>query len=100
MILLCTDGYAKSFKSEADFLQLGPDYVALFQRLGVEGVAQELPRYLSYATENGSGDDITVAIVTRDKATSPASGVNVTEVRSKASGKAPGRGSPRDGLET
>jgi len=108
MILLCTDGYAKSFKSEADFLQLGPDYVALFQRLGVEGVAQELPRYLSYATENGSGDDITVAIVTRDPAKAPASasasasasGVNETEVRSRASGRAPGRASPRDGLDT
>lgn len=73
LVLLSTDGYANSFRTEADFIQLGPDLLAILRDWGPDAVRSELPDWLSAATREGSGDDVTAAIVyRRDAAGAPA----------------------------
>jgi hypothetical protein len=63
LILLSTDGYVNSFRSESDFLQIGADYLQMLRQQGIEAVAQDLPNILTQATQEGSGDDISVALL-------------------------------------
>jgi serine/threonine protein phosphatase PrpC len=66
LLLLCTDGYAKSFASVEDFLLAAKDW----QRLVYGGrVPQEqMDAWLDETTERGSGDDVTLALVYRRNA--------------------------------
>ncbi len=69
MILLSTDGYLNSFSSEAGFFQAGTDFLAMLgSENGVEGVSENLKSWLEEATQMGSGDDSTVALVFRSDA--------------------------------
>jgi hypothetical protein len=68
LTLLSTDGYANSFQSERDFLQIGPDYLELAAREGLDNVLSQLPAILEEASARGSGDDITLAILQRNDA--------------------------------
>jgi hypothetical protein len=63
LVLLSTDGYVNSFRSERDFLQIGADYLQLLRQQGMDAIAQDLPNILSQATQEGSGDDISVALL-------------------------------------
>lgn len=63
LVLLSTDGYVNSFRSDEDFLKIGSDYLELLRVEGISTVAEELPRILEEATQQGSGDDITLAIL-------------------------------------
>jgi serine/threonine protein phosphatase PrpC len=63
VVLLSTDGYANAFQSDADFLKIGPDYLVLLGRDGLDGVAERLPGFLNHASEAGSADDISLAIL-------------------------------------
>lgn len=63
LLLLATDGYANSFRSDADFLKVGSDFLALLRRHGAHAVQQQLPDILAHASTHGSGDDITVALL-------------------------------------
>jgi serine/threonine protein phosphatase PrpC len=63
LILLSTDGYANSFKSDIDFLQVGPDYSEMIKEEGLCQVAEQLPAILEEASRDGSGDDITLGII-------------------------------------
>lgn len=63
LVLLSTDGYANSFRSDRDFLRIGSDYLAMIQEQGIETLAEELPGILNEASQQGSGDDITLAIL-------------------------------------
>lgn len=65
LILLSTDGYANSFVSEADFLQIGSDYQRLLQEQGISGVGNQLEEILRDASQRGSGDDITLGLMLR-----------------------------------
>jgi serine/threonine protein phosphatase PrpC len=65
LLLVSTDGYANSFRSDADFLQIGRDYLDLVRRQGVDALAEELPQILKGASEEGSGDDITLGVLHR-----------------------------------
>ena len=65
MILLTTDGYPNSFKSEVDFIQVGPDIVSMIATNGFIAVSNELHNWLNEASENGSGDDVTLGIIYR-----------------------------------
>ena len=65
LVLLSTDGYANSFKSDADFRKVGKDYLDMLQRDGLAQVQRELPGILEHASSNGSGDDVTVGILAR-----------------------------------
>jgi Protein phosphatase 2C len=63
LVLLSTDGYINSFRSERDFLQIGADYLQLLRQQGIDAVAHDLPNILSQASQEGSGDDISVAFL-------------------------------------
>lgn len=67
LILVATDGYANSFRDEASFRQVARD---LWEMLGEEGeraVQPNLKSWLNEASRQGSGDDITIAILWRAK---------------------------------
>jgi len=66
LILLSTDGYANSFASEPDFLQVGKDYLELIRQQGLKQVAAHLEKWLTEASTRGSGDDIAVGLIYRD----------------------------------
>lgn len=63
LVLLSTDGYANSFRSDQDFLQIGSDYLVMIREQGIETLAEALPEILKDASQQGSGDDITLAIL-------------------------------------
>ncbi len=60
LILLSTDGYANSFRTEAGFLQVGRDVWSIMRSEGIEKVKTSLKGWLDAATRTGSGDDITL----------------------------------------
>lgn len=66
LVLLSTDGYANSFRSDEDFLKIGADYLEIIREQGISVLAEELPDILKEATQQGSGDDITLAILQGD----------------------------------
>ena len=66
LVLLSTDGYANSFRSDGDFLKIGQDYLQIIGEQGLSSLAEELPAILTEATQQGSGDDITLAILQDD----------------------------------
>jgi serine/threonine protein phosphatase PrpC len=63
LVLLSTDGYVNSFRSQEDFLQIGRDYLEMLRKQGSESLAEELPQILAEATQQGSGDDITLGML-------------------------------------
>jgi serine/threonine protein phosphatase PrpC len=63
LLLLATDGYSNSFRTEGDFLQVGTDLLQMVRQQGVARVEKQLPQILEHASTNGSGDDITLALV-------------------------------------
>ncbi|MGH2350063.1 MAG: PP2C family serine/threonine-protein phosphatase, partial [Chloroflexota bacterium] len=65
LILLSTDGYANSFRDEAGFLQVGSDLLAMIRGEGLDTVAGGLEMWLNEASQLGSGDDVTVAVLCR-----------------------------------
>ena len=72
LILLSTDGYANSFASDNDFLQVGKDYLDLIRQQGLKQVAEYLEKWLTEASDSGSGDDIAVGLIYRDESLHPA----------------------------
>jgi serine/threonine protein phosphatase PrpC len=62
LIVLATDGYSKSFASDADFLQVGTDLRAMIEHEGIDQVREALHDWLRQASDEGSGDDVTVAL--------------------------------------
>lgn len=65
VVLLATDGYANSFRSDAGFLTVGRDFLQMLREDGVEQVERHLEGWLRETTQGGSGDDITVALLCR-----------------------------------
>ncbi|MEJ0035662.1 MAG: PP2C family serine/threonine-protein phosphatase [Gammaproteobacteria bacterium] len=63
LLMLATDGYSNSFRTDADFRQVGTDFLHMVRQDGVSQVEKRLPRILEHASANGSGDDITLAVV-------------------------------------
>jgi hypothetical protein len=96
LILICSDGYANSFASQADFLRIGRDYFEMIRAGGLDAVASELPRILTYASTNGNGDDISLGILTR-LADVPADSPGETHPQGALERKAGNRGSAHHG---
>lgn len=65
MVLGSTDGYGNSFRSEADFHKTLGDYSRLISVHGFDAVYSKLPEWLKETSEQGSGDDISVALIFR-----------------------------------
>jgi hypothetical protein len=66
MVLLSTDGYANSYAGDSAFFRVVTDILGNLYRAGVERVQQELPNWLLDATNRGSGDDISAALLYRE----------------------------------
>jgi hypothetical protein len=65
LILLSTDGYPNSFRSQDGFLQVGTDLLDILCTDGGDSVEKDLPGWLREASSGGSGDDVTLGIVYR-----------------------------------
>jgi Protein phosphatase 2C len=63
LVLLSTDGYVNSFRSQEDFMQIGHDYLQILREQGADVLVDELPNILAEATQQGSGDDITLGML-------------------------------------
>ncbi len=63
LLLVSTDGYGKSYATDADFERIGPDYLEMVRDIGVAGVSQNLEEFLTAVTTGGSGDDIALGLV-------------------------------------
>ena len=63
LLLLSTDGYSKSYATDADFQQTGPDYLDIVRQEGVSGLTPHLRGFLEQVTTRGSGDDIALALL-------------------------------------
>lgn len=63
LLILSTDGYSKSYATDATFRQIGPDYLELVRETGISGLAPHLPEFLTKVTTQGAGDDIAVALL-------------------------------------
>lgn len=61
LLLLSTDGYSKSYATDAAFRQVGPDYLNLVRKDGVSGLP--LRSFLEQVSTQGSGDDIAIALL-------------------------------------
>lgn len=72
LVLLSTDGYANSFRTDADYLKVGSDFLALLRNHGTASVSKQLPGILEHASKHGSGDDITLALMVGELATDAA----------------------------
>ena len=63
LVLLATDGYANSFATPDGFRQVAADLHSLLYRDGVEKISGSLPGWLEESSQQGSGDDATVAVL-------------------------------------
>lgn len=63
LLLISTDGYGKSYATDADFERIGPDYLEMVREIGVSGVSENLEEFLTTVTSGGSGDDIALGLV-------------------------------------
>jgi serine/threonine protein phosphatase PrpC len=88
LVLLATDGYPNSFCSDEDFLKIGEDYLEIVREQGISTLAEELPLILKEASQQGSGDDITLAILQSELGRNAAES-NGAPVKPKISSEAP-----------
>jgi len=65
LILVSTDGYANSFRDEASFVKVGRDLLEMIRSDGLDKVNEEMEAWLTEASQEGSGDDITLGILCR-----------------------------------
>jgi hypothetical protein len=71
LILAASDGYANAFRDDAGFLQVARDLWDLLRTEGEAAVRPHLRGWLDEASQQGSGDDISVAILWRDIPSGP-----------------------------
>ena len=63
LVLLSTDGYPNSFRDESGFLKVGSDILNMVQENGLASVKDQLAGWLRDSTRAGSGDDVTLGIL-------------------------------------
>ena len=63
LILISTDGYPNSFRDEEGFLQVGSDILRMIRENGLASVQDHLAGWLRDSTRAGSGDDVTLGIL-------------------------------------
>ncbi len=65
LVVLATDGYSNSYGNPSGFERVGTDMLDTLRSHGYRALATNLPAWLASTTEQGSGDDITVALLAR-----------------------------------
>lgn len=68
LILISTDGYANSFRDESEFTRVGSDLLQLIRFDSLDEVKGQLIGWLDDASKQGSGDDISLGILSRTQA--------------------------------
>ncbi len=63
LVLLSTDGYPNSFRDESGFFKVGSDLLQMIQERGLARVEADLAGWLLDSTRAGSGDDVTLGIL-------------------------------------
>ncbi|MEN3326517.1 MAG: hypothetical protein V7638_1324 [Acidobacteriota bacterium] len=63
LILLSTDGYPNSFRHESGFFKVGSDILHMIRENGLSFIKENLAGWLSDSTRAGSGDDVTLGIL-------------------------------------
>lgn len=76
MVMLSTDGYANCFGHDDEFFKVGADFLSYLRTEGIEFVREKLGAWLRQSSHDGSGDDITVGLATRDNAFSSPTGTS------------------------
>lgn len=71
MFSLSSDGYANSYKSEAEFHATIKDYLTMLGEHGSKAISDNLPGWLAETSEMGCGDDITMLIAYFTDETTP-----------------------------
>lgn len=66
LVFLATDGYANSFSNENDLQQAVQDFQQQIATHGADKIQSCLADWLNETSEQGSGDDVTVAMVLPD----------------------------------
>lgn len=69
LVLAATDGHANAFRDEAGFQQVARDLWEMIRDEGVEAVQPNLKDWLNEASQQDSGDDITVGMIWRPMTT-------------------------------
>ena len=67
LILLSTDGYSNSFQDTTGFLKVGSDLLDIIRTSGIQHVKDNLEDWLREASEDGSGDDVTLGMLYREE---------------------------------
>lgn len=65
LILVSTDGYSNSFLDDTSFLKVGSDLLKLLRAESLSKISDSLEGWLVQASQEGSGDDITLGIICR-----------------------------------
>ena len=65
LMLVSTDGYSNSFLDETDFLKVGSDLLEMLRAEGLQTISASLYGWLDQASQEGSGDDITLGVICR-----------------------------------
>ncbi len=68
LILVSSDGLSNSFADEAGFLKFGTDLVPTIASHGLAAIRPQLGRWLRRMSDEGSGDDISLAVACRRSA--------------------------------
>jgi hypothetical protein len=63
LIFLATDGYANSFSNETDLQQAVQDFQQQIATHGADKIQTCLADWLDETSEQGSGDDVTIAML-------------------------------------
>lgn len=87
LLLVASDGYTNSFLTEDGFLQVGSDLLQVVRENGIDAIRSNLLVWLEEASQQGSGDDITVAILYRDLDTTEPTSVPEDQLQSQEQSK-------------
>ncbi len=66
LIMLSSDGYSNSFRTEEDFFKAAKDILEIARTEGEGAILQDLGTWLKDTSEQGSGDDITLGAIFRE----------------------------------
>src|SRR5439155_14453722 len=65
LIFAATDGYAESYKSDRELMEIGRNYLAVVRNQGFDEVTHRLKGLLNQASWSRTGDDITIGLISR-----------------------------------
>ncbi|HUK92852.1 MAG TPA: PP2C family serine/threonine-protein phosphatase [Methanomicrobiales archaeon] len=89
LLLMATDGLSDSFENpESEFRVFARSLLERVTGFGIERVGSALPGWLDGYSQNGSGDDMTLVLVSLN----PAPGAGVTGQNAGEAGSTPGEG--------